>query len=110
MISSAVFNNVVNLNSTASNVTVPFGLWALPEFPVFPNLTLPGRKRRSPRDENLDNNLDNEGVGLGSDFSLELNEVLGGLSEDEIAENFKIAIHTMSLMENRQCQAALGCR
>ena len=106
--SSAVFNNVVSLNSTASNTSVPFGLWALPELPVFPNLTLPGRKRRSLREENLENFLDDDYEDLG--FEMKLNEVLGELNGEEIAENFKNAIQTMALMENTQCQAALGCR
>ena len=95
---------MVTLNSTASNTSVPFGLWALPELPVFPNLTLPGRKRRS-----LENLLDIE-EDLGQGYQAGLGQVLGDISEEEIAENFKTAVQTLTLMENTQCQAALGCR
>jgi len=101
---SAMFNNVVTLNSTASNTSVPFGLWAFPELPVFPNLTLPGRKRRS-----LDNLLDIE-EDLGQGYQAELGQVLGDVTEEEIAEKFKTAVKTLALLENTQCQAALGCR
>ena len=107
LVFSAVFNNVVTLNSTASNASVPFGLWALPELPFFPNLTLPGRKRRSLRGDNLDNFLDNQEDLLGEDFKSEIIDKMFG---DLIAKNFKNAVRTMALMENTQCQAALGCR
>ena len=108
---SAVFNNVVNLNSTASNASVPFGLWALPELPIFPNLTLPGRKKRSVRGDNLDNFLDNQEDLVGEDFKSQIvDKIFGDLSEEQIAKNFKNAVRTMALMENTQCQAALGCR
>ena len=102
---------MVNLNSTASNATVPFGLWALPELPIFPNLTLPGRKKRSLRGDNLDNFLDNHDDLTGEDFQSEIVEtIFGDLSEEQIVQNFKNAVRTLALMENTQCQAALGCR
>ena len=98
---------MVTLNSTASNTSIPFGLWAFPELPVFPNLTLPGRRRRSLRQDGLGNLLEDD---LGQGLQTQLDEVLGDISEEEIAENFKTAVHTLALMENTQCQAALGCR
>ena len=102
---------MVTLNSTASNATVPFGLWALPELPVFPNFTLPGRKRRSIRPDNLDNLLDDQDDLIGEDFKTQiLEKIFGDLSEEQIAKNFKKAVQTIALMENTQCQAALGCR
>ena len=90
---------------------MPFGLWALPELPIFPNLTLPGRKKRSLREDSLDNFLDNEEDLMGEDLKSEIIEkIFGDLSEEQITKNFKHAVRTMALMENTQCQAALGCR
>ena len=48
---------------------------------------------------------------MDEDLKSEIVEkIFGDLSEEQITKNFKHAVRTMALMENTQCQAALGCR
>ena len=59
---SAVFANVVNLNSTASNASTPLGLWAIPtlgdlNLPQL-NISSSGRRRREVDTEDFQTRLD----------------------------------------------------
>ena len=115
---SALFANVVNLNSTASNTSVPFGLWALPELPQITNFSLPnigGRKRRDVNDvawyENvydLNNEVD---VDFETSNVSKLFKLLSVQNPDKILQGLKKAVTMFALMDdNSECQAAFGCR
>lgn len=106
---SALFSNVVNLNSTASNATVPFGLWAIPtlaDLPLLsdltPNITASGRRKRSLGDNDVD------GVDM---LENSLAEYLFSHDQDTIVSQVRQALRSIVLIDsNQECQAAFGCR
>ena len=115
---SAVFAGVVNVNSTASNATVPSGLWAIPslgDLPLIGNGSFPtGRKRRSV----MDNIVEESGDYF--EMAEDLGEILGPSlsghqsghqSGDNIRDNVRSALTSALLMDSSdECQAAFGCR
>ena len=116
IIPSALFANVVSLNSTTSNTSVPFGLWALPELPQITNLSLPnigGRKKRDVDEVSL-YELNNSVDVVDDDGALNIPEVLKLLtagSQEDIFHGFNQAATLLALMNNnKECQAAIGCR
>ena len=110
---SAVFAGVVNVNSTASNATVPSGLWAIPslgDLPLIGNGSFPtGRKRRSV----MDNIVEESGDYF--EMAEDLGEILGpSLSDhqsgDNIRDKVRSALTSALLMDSSdECQAAFGC-
>ena len=107
---SALFANVVSLNSTASNSSVPFGLWAIPELPQLTNFSLPnlaGRRKRNVFDNSLI-----EDVNTFQDFGIsQLYDVLNMQNKDTVVKGFKRGAKFLTLMDdNPECQAFLGCR
>ena len=106
---SALFSNVVDLNSTASNATVPFGLWALPTLadlpPILPNITATGRRKRSLDDNDLEYDDD---LGVVDE---ELSEYLSTHDQETVINQARQALQSLVLMDSSQeCQAAFGCR
>jgi len=111
---SAVFAGVVNVNSTASNATVPSGLWAIPslgDLPLIGNGSFPtGRKRRSV----MDNIVEESGDYF--EMAEDLGKILGpSLSDhqsgENIRDNVRSALTSVLLMDSSdECQAAFGCR
>ena len=102
---SAVFANVVNVNSTASNATVPSGLWAIPslgDLPLIgniPNMSLgAGRRRRSVGDNML---------GVTGDI-LEMEEdlkpFLRGLREENIRGDVRPGENVFQQRKNLKTQ------
>ena len=103
---SAVFANVISLDTTALNATVPAGLWAVPSLSDIPNLsfgdlsnlTSAGRRRRSVEDNLLDDDEDYKGqFGEGGSGG-----VMGTILK---------SVATLALIDTSpECQALLGCR
>ena len=108
MMYSAVFANVISLDTTALNATVPAGLWAVPSLSDIPNLsfgdlsnlTSAGRRRRSVENNLLEDDEDYKGqFGDGDGGS-------GGV----MATILK-SVATLALVDTSpECQALLGCR
>ena len=109
-----MFAGVVNVNSTASNATVPSGLWAIPslgDLPLIGNGSFPtGRKRRSVMDNIV------EESGKYFEMEEDLGEILGPLmsghqSGENIRDNLRSALTSALMMDSSdECQAAFGCR
>ena len=103
---SAVFANVISLDTTALNATVPAGLWAVPSLSDIPNLsfgdlsnlTSAGRRRRSLEDNLLDDDEDYKGqFGDGASGG-----VMGTILK---------SVATLALIDTSpECQALPGCR
>ena len=103
---SAVFANVISLDTTALNATVPAGLWAVPSLSDIPNLsfgdlsnlTSAGRRRRSVKDNLLEYEEDLMGqFGAGGSGG-----VMGTILK---------SVATLALIDTSpECQALLGCR
>ena len=112
-----MFAGVVNVNSTASNATVPSGLWALPtlgDLPLIGNLSFPaGRRRRSAEDNSL------EEFGDLVEMEEDLEDLLS-IEKDlypilstypNLRGNVRSALTSALLMDSSdECQAAFGCR
>jgi len=111
---SALFANVVNLNSSASNASVPFGLFALPELPQITNISLPnigGRKKRDT--DNVSWYEDVFGLNNEMEPSVISNvfKMLSDQNPERIFNGFRAAVKMFALMDdNTDCQAAFGCR
>ena len=111
MFTSAVFSNVVNLNSTQSNATVPFGLWALPtlgDLPTF-NLTHSGRKKRSIDNNSFDHYEYVNDVKM--DLEDQFNQYLMNHDPANAVGQIRQILKSLVLIDsNQECQAAFGCR
>ena len=117
-----MFAGVVNVNSTASNATVPSGLWAIPslgDLPLIGNVSFPaGRRRRSVGNNGLEEVEDlfdmEENLDLGDllSFEYDLDPLLGGNQRAEnIRGNMRSVLTAALLMDSSdECQAAFGCR
>ena len=106
MVFSAVFANVISLDTTALNATVPAGLWAVPSLSDIPNLsfgdlsnlTSAGRRRRSVEDNLLEDDEDYKG------------QIVAGGSGGVMGTILK-SVATLALIDTSpECQALLGCR
>ena len=100
---SAVFANVISLDTTALNATVPAGLWAVPSLSDIPNLsfgdlsnlTSAGRRRRSVEDNLLDDDEDYNGQ----------------IGDVGVMGTILKSVATLALIDTSpECQALLGCR
>ena len=117
-----MFAGVVNVNSTASNATVPSGLWAIPslgDLPLIGNVSFPaGRRRRSVGNNGLEKVGDifdrEEDLDLKDLLSFEkgLDPLLSGHQRTENILGIARSVLTATLLMDRsdQCQAAFGCR
>ena len=114
---------MVNVNSTASNATVPSGLWAIPslgDLPLIGNVSFPaGRRKRSVMGDNGLEEFENifdmeENLDLGDllSFEKDLDPLLGGnQSAENIRGNMRSVLTAALLMDSSdECQAAFGCR
>ena len=99
-----MFANVISLDTTALNATVPAGLWAVPSLSDIPNLsfgdlsnlTSAGRRRRS-----VEDNLLEDDEGYKDQFGD------GGNGIGTILKS----VATLALIDTSpECQALLGCR
>lgn len=117
-----MFAGVVNVNSTASNATVPSGLWAIPtlgDLPLIGNGSFPaGRRKRSVKDNGLEQAGDlfdmEEDLYLRDflSFKKDLDPLLRGHQSAENITGILRSVLTATLLMDRsdECQAALGCR
>ena len=117
-----MFSGVVNVNSTASNATVPSGLWAIPtlgDLPLIGNGSFPaGRRKRSVGDNGLEEVRDlfdmEDDLDLGDLLSFEedLDPLLRGHHRAENISGIVRSVLTATLLMDHsdECQAAFGCR
>ena len=108
-----MFAGVVNVNSTASNATVPSGLWAIPslgDLPLIGNGSFPtGRKRRSVRDNIVEETGDY--FEMEEDLGELLDPLLRGHQRDNLRDSVRSALTSALIMDSSdECQAAFGCR